>query len=154
MCANITLSFVVRPAVEADSKELGRLMSLLGFPVSQATMKDRLSRFLGSTETALVAATPTELLGAVTLHITPVLHRPTPVGRLTALVVDDRCRRRGVGRALVLAAEELFTRRGCALVEVTSNQRLSIAHLFYEQLGYERTSFRFGKVLHVQSPAP
>lgn len=45
------------------------------------------------------------LLGAITLHRMVVLHRAKPVGRITSLVVDPAARGRGLGRALVLAAE-------------------------------------------------
>jgi GNAT superfamily N-acetyltransferase len=83
----------------------------------------------------------------VTVHVTPVLHRPTPVGRLTALVVTERARHGGIGRALVAAAERLLAARGCALVEVTSNRRLTDAHAFYGRLGYDTTSLRFKKDL-------
>jgi len=85
------------------------------------------------------------LLGVLTLHITPVLHRAGPVGRLTMLVVDESARGEGIGRALVTAAEAYFAERGCALVEVTSNKRRTDAHAFYERLGYQGTSERFAK---------
>jgi hypothetical protein len=37
--------------------------------------------------------------------------------------------------------------RGCTIVEVISNRRFSDAHVFYEQLGYELTSYKFKKIL-------
>ena len=76
-----------------------------------------------------------------------VLHRPMPVGRITALVVDDSARGQGLGRALVAAAEAALAGSGCGILEITSNMRFAEAHAFYEHLGYERTSVRFAKVL-------
>jgi GNAT superfamily N-acetyltransferase len=76
-----------------------------------------------------------------------VLHRPKPVGRITALVVDAPVRGQGIGRALVAAAEEALARAGCGLLEITSHERLVDAHAFYERLGYQRTSVRLAKVL-------
>jgi GNAT superfamily N-acetyltransferase len=87
------------------------------------------------------------LAGLATLHQMLVLHRPRPVGRITALVVDLPLRGQGIGSALVAAAEATLTRGGCGLIEITSNVRLAEAHVFYERLGYERTSFRFAKVV-------
>jgi GNAT superfamily N-acetyltransferase len=89
----------------------------------------------------------------LTVHITPVLYRPTSVGRLTALVVAKQERGKGIGRALVDAAEQFFAERGCKLVEVTSNLRLADTHSFYKRLGYEATSLRFKKSLTQANPA-
>jgi len=47
----------------------------------------------------LIALRDNKPLGVLTVHITPVLHRPTPVGRLTALVVTESARGQGIGRA-------------------------------------------------------
>lgn len=141
---------VVRDVHAGDVPELVRLYAALGYPCTPDELASRLEGFLASGERALVAARssdPRALLGLLTLHVTPVLHRAGAVGRLTALVVDESARGQGVGRALVTAAEAWFATLGCVLVEVTSNRRRTDAHAFYERLGYEATSLRFGKTI-------
>ena len=140
-----SLSYEVRAATAADVPELARLLALLGYPTEEQVLAARLAAFAAAGEMALVADAGDRLLGAATIHVTPVLHRAGPVGRLTALVVDDETRGRGVGRALVTAAEAILSARGCVLIEVTSNRRRTDAHAFYERLGYVATSLRFGK---------
>lgn len=148
-------SFVVRRADSSDVNELARLFAALGYPVTAELLGDRFHAYSTAGEHAFVAEGNDALLGALTVHTTPVLHRPTYVGRITALIVDESARGRGVGRALVAAAEQHLAERGCALIEVTSNQRRADAHAFYETLGYERTSLRFAKPLPTTSrPAP
>jgi ribosomal protein S18 acetylase RimI-like enzyme len=141
----------VRDMMMSDAPEVARMLAMLGHQATPDIIAQRMVTFLASGERGLVAVAPPgdtgPLLGLVTLHITPVLHRPGPVGRLTALVVDESARGRGVGRALVEAAEAIFVARGCVLAEVTSNMRLTAAHGFYEKLGYASTSLRFGKTL-------
>jgi GNAT superfamily N-acetyltransferase len=145
-------SVTVRDIALADAPEVTRLLGILGYVWPEDVIAARISEFLLGNERALVASRGASepswpLLGVLTLHITPVLHRGGPVGRLTSLVVDEAARSQGVGRALVSAAEKYFAKRGCVLVEVTSNQKRSDAHAFYERLGYSMTSFRFAKTL-------
>lgn len=145
-------SIVVRDMAVTDAPEVARLLSMLGYSWTADEIALRLAAFLDGGERGLVAtrgrADPdAPLLGALTLHITPVLHRTGPVGRLTALVVDEAARGQGVGCALVEAAERHFVARGCVVVEVTSHKKRTDAHAFYARMGYEATSLRFGKPL-------
>jgi ribosomal protein S18 acetylase RimI-like enzyme len=140
------VSFVVRGGTPADAGGLARLIQELGYDVSPADVAARLPRLFDLGLPPLLADAG-QLIGCLTMGITAVLHRPRPVGRISMLVVAEAWRGRGVGRALVGAAEAYLAERGCGLIEVTSNVRRERAHAFYERLGYERTSFRFGKML-------
>lgn len=149
--------FQVRAARPEDAAALAGLLDELGFPAAAEVVVQRLAALERSGEATLVglddggATAGGGVQGFVTVHVTPVLHRPTPVGRMTALVVTSRARRRGLGRALVAAAEAYLAEAGCALVEVTSNRDLAGAHAFYGRLGYALTSYRFRKAL---TPTP
>lgn len=130
-----------------------RLLALLGHldaprdDEAEMRVRDHLARG----EQILVAVGGTgpvaPLLGVATLHVMPVVHRAGPIGRVTSLVVAEEARGKGIGRALVRAAESRLAERGCTTVEVTSNRSRGDAHRFYESIGYERTSYRFARVL-------
>jgi GNAT superfamily N-acetyltransferase len=146
----------IRFAQASDVAELGRLFTELGFPTAPGDLATRFAAFDRLGEQALVAVSTRRdeardvaagLLGLATLHATPVLHRAGLVGRVTALVVDPSARGQGIGRQLMAAAEAWAAARGCVLLEVTSNRRLTAAHAFYERLGYVSTSYRFAKEL-------
>lgn len=134
----------VRPARPADAAAIAALLAETRFAASEADIAARLPSL--KKEPPLVATRGT-VIGFLTWHVTPVLHRPKPVGRITMLQIADEERGRGVGRTLVDAACERLRAKGCGLVEVTSNADLSGAHAFYRKLGFERTSYRFAKGL-------
>jgi ribosomal protein S18 acetylase RimI-like enzyme len=140
-------SLRIRRADSVDGEALAPLLDELGFPSPADAIAERISSLSRSGEPVLVAKLGDEIVGVITWHVTNVLHRPHPVGRITTLVVAASARKKGVGRALVEAAEARLKQRGCGLVEVTSNMKLRAAHAFYRHLGFERTSYRFARPL-------
>ena len=139
---------LIRPATLSDAPELARLLTALGHPTTSSDVAARWDAWAAQRNTALVAERGDGTLAAMlTLHQTRVLHRPKPLGRITALVVDPPVRGQGVGRALVAAAEAALAAAGCGLIEVTSNVARADAHAFYRRLGYEQTSVRFSKIV-------
>lgn len=138
----------VRRATIDDSPEIARLLTELGYPAGAEEMRSRWPAWEAQGNIAMVASTDAGVLhGVGTLHVTRVLHRPKPVGRITALVVDESQRGRGVGSRIVRAAEVELRGEGCGLLEITSNTKRVDAHAFYERLGYEKTSVRLFKSL-------
>ena len=135
--------------VPSDAAALVPLLDALGYPTDPATIDARLRTLAAidpSTRT-LVAVVDGEVVGFATLHATPVLHRPTPVGRITGIAVLPSARGTGAGRALVAAAEDHFRALGCARLEVTSGVTHVPAYDFYRHLGYEDHGVRFAKSL-------
>ena len=138
---------LIRPALPADVPSLEPLLAAVGFPTDPSTIAHRLARLAGPADRALVAEVGGQIVGLLTAHLTPALHRPNSVGRVTLLSVAESAQRQGVGRALILAAERELSAAGCTIVEVISNRRFENAHKFYESLGYDFTSLKFKKVL-------
>lgn len=77
----------------------------------------------------LVAEADGVLLGVLSLHWTPLLHRDKPLGRITAFVVHEVARGQGIGSRLVAEAERVLQEVGCSAIEVT--RRTLGALLFY-----------------------
>lgn len=137
----------IREAKPGDAEAVAALLAELGYDVGAGDVRKRLAAIRKAGEPALVAERDRRPIACLSWHVTPVLHRPRPVGRITMLVVAESERGAGIGAALVAAAEQRLREAGCGLVEVTSNIKRMRAHGFYERLGYARTSYRFGREL-------
>jgi ribosomal protein S18 acetylase RimI-like enzyme len=137
----------LREARPADAPRLVELIRYLGHEIDEKAVRRNLTALRKSGETPLVATLGKAVVGMCGVGSRIVVHRPAPLGRITALVVAEEAQGHGIGRMLVDAAEEWMRKRGCKLVEVTSNDRRTAAHAFYRHLGYERTSIRFFKKL-------
>jgi ribosomal protein S18 acetylase RimI-like enzyme len=137
----------IREAKPGDADAIAALLDALGYDMRAADVRKRMTGLRRSGEPVLVADRGKQVVGCVSWHVTPVIHRPRPVGRITMLVVDEAARGQGIGTALVEAVEARLRKAGCGLVEVTSNMKRMRAHAFYDGLGYERTSYRFFKPL-------
>lgn len=153
-------SYYIRVATLDDSHQIAILMTALGHPSTNDQVRQNWRDFTTSGSIAYVAEsrngaagsktgseTGSAIVGVITVNRMTVLHRPTPVGRITALYVADDFRNQGIGRELVARAETDLKKLGCGIVEITSNFKLTKAHAFYEQLGYTQTSVRLVKTI-------
>jgi ribosomal protein S18 acetylase RimI-like enzyme len=139
----------IRDATPDDAEQLAPLLQALGYPTEPATLRLRLRDLIAEDPTGrvLIAVRGPEVVGFATLHGTPVLHRPTPVGRITGLAVGPGARGSGAGRLLVETAESHFRALGWARLEVTSGPTHQAAYDFYRHLGYQDHGVRFAKPL-------
>jgi len=137
----------LRDAKTGDAERIAELVHELGHEVTEKQVRKNLEALKKSGETPLVATLDKQVVGLCGVGRRVVIHRPAPLGRITALVVAGSAQGHGIGRILVEAAEDWMRKKGCKLVEVTSNDRRAAAHAFYLHLGYERSSIRFFKKL-------
>jgi ribosomal protein S18 acetylase RimI-like enzyme len=138
---------IVRDARLDDAEALVPLLATLGYPAEPDLIRARMSDLLRADPTGrlLVASVDGRLSGFAALHVTPVLHRSTGVGRITALAVLPSSQRVGVGRRLLETSEQHFAALGLERIEVTSGRSHERAYAFYRRLGYEDHGVRFAK---------
>jgi GNAT superfamily N-acetyltransferase len=137
---------LIRQATSDDAAALARLCTQLGYPAQAAQMPARLERLAADPNArAFVAVRGADVLGLTTLHLRYTLNHEAPIAQITLLVVDEDQRTRGVGRALVEAAEQWARERGAHRIVVTTQLSRTGAHAFYERVGYSHTGRRYGK---------
>ena len=140
----------IRLMTSADIPKALPLMGELGYPTNAGALTERFAAVIANPDDAVfVAEEEAGMSGLIACHSFEMLHRPGRLGRITALVVTEAARGRGVGRALVHAAEEHLRAHGSTKLEVTSAEQREGAHRFYASLGYAEQRVRF-----VKSPTP
>jgi GNAT superfamily N-acetyltransferase len=137
----------IRDARPEDSAAIADLLGQLGYPAAAEAVEPRLSGLRAAGDRLVVAELDGEVVGLADLHVSPSLEHDRPAAKLAALVVDERHRGAGVGRALVAAMEAEARARGCAVLFLTTAERRADAHAFYERVGLEYTGRRYAKTL-------
>ena|SRR5437773_481708 len=116
------MKVTIRPAAPEDAAAIAGCLTALGYGTSATLVAAKLSATADSSvDTALVAEYACAgIVGVVSVHLLPLFHAAGNLARLTALAVRPDHHRKGVGRALVAAAERFAWEHQCGRVEVTS----------------------------------
>src|SRR5919201_1769547 len=142
------MDLTIRDARPGDAHALAILLGQLGYPASARDVARRLERLNTSeADRLIVAELGGEVVGLASLHTSLSVEYDEPAAKLSAIVVDERYRRRGIGETLVAAMEAEARRGGCCLIFLTTAERRDDAHAFYRRLGFEDTGRRFAKRL-------
>ncbi len=146
--ANKTDRIILREAILDDAPMLARLMGVLGYPTTEAAMRDRLVAIGADADYyAIVAEFDGEVRGFAGLRRGLYFEADGTFVQLTALVVDDGFQGQGIGTALTEAAESWARAIGARAISLTSGHQRHAAHHFYERQGYRSTGVRFVKRL-------
>ena len=100
----------------------------------------------------VVAVDGDAVVGTLQLSFLPGLTRRGALrGQIEGVRVASSARSRGVGAAMLGWAVDEARRRGCALVQLTTDKARAEAHRFYERLGFVAT--HEGLKLHLPDPS-
>lgn len=130
-------SLQIRPAYEGDVERLAALTTQLGYPAAPPAMAERLRLLTGGFDhQVLVALVEGEVMGWAQVGRALSLESGEQA-ELLGLVVDEAWRGRGIGAALVAAAEAWALGRGLGRLRVRTNVTREATHRFYRRLGYQ-----------------
>ena len=129
----------LRAALAEDAAALADLVTRLGYRVTREDVLRRLGAIAGHADHLLLIAVEGERpIGFLHACVTQTLEHDLS-GEIRSLAVDEAYRSRGVGQALVDAAERWLRGVGLSRMRVRSNVKRTRAHRFYERLGYTIT---------------
>lgn len=140
----------IRPMTDADASEVASLSEQLGYPATAAQIVHRLGLVMEQPGNALFVAEDDEERVLGWIHVVGRVYLDSePFAQIGGVIVEERHRGQGAGRALLARAEEWARDRGYDELRLWSNVVRSGAHAFYERLGYEpvKTSYVFRKIL-------
>src|SRR5438874_11987300 len=138
----------IRAAEAVDIEALADLMTQLGYESRSYEMQMRMEEICANRNYAtLVALSKSKVYGMIGTYTCYTYEHNSPSGRILALVVSEKMRGRGVGHALIAAAEKELAQKNIPRVAVNTRFERKEAHEFYEKAGYKRNGFRFVKEL-------
>lgn len=131
----------VRKAARDDAEAITALIALIPGDADADTIAASLS---GRRGVNILVAERGGVIGVVAWSVIPTLQRGR-VGRITAIIVAEHERRSGVGRALFEATAAAMRKEGVTLIEAVSDIEIQNSHIFFRELGFQQTSYRFAR---------
>lgn len=146
------------PLRRATAADLAAIVALLAADQLGATRDsaDDLAPYLAAfaaidadpAQQLLVATSGGDVVGTMQLTVIPGLARRGALRlQIEAVRVHEAHRSTGLGGAMMRWAIDDARRRGCALVQLTSDKARVDAHRFYERLGFTRSHEGFKLLL-------
>ncbi|MBD2578258.1 GNAT family N-acetyltransferase [Oscillatoria sp. FACHB-1406] len=149
---NSVFSLKLRLATLPDADRISVLSDRLGYPTTEAQMRERLQVLLRHDDHAIYVATTEDDRAIAWIHVHRCYLAIEPTSAfILGLIVDEEYRGCGAGRRLVECGEQWGKERGCDRIVVRSNIIRPAAHRFYQHLGYAniKQSMVFAKDLSV-----
>lgn len=140
---------VVRKIAIDDATAICQICSQeMGYECAPALVKSKIEKLDSKRETVFVAEEESRVLGFIHVERYDVLYFES-MANILGLAVKKDFQKQGLGKALLLAAENWAQENGIHLMRLNSGINRTDAHGFYEHLGYvsEKEQKRFVKNL-------
>lgn len=137
---------VLRLAKPADAAALARVLSQIGgIKIDASSVAANLAavRKAGG---GMVLAEKGDLIGCCSWSVLLSIHRGR-IGRISAMIVEEKHRRMGIGTRLLHAVLTELAKTKCLVVEAMSDIDLKNSHNFFRSTGFDQTSYRFVRKL-------
>jgi ribosomal protein S18 acetylase RimI-like enzyme len=135
----------IRRAAAGDANDLSTLLAQLRRGPKDSAIAANLAQ-LRKAGGDLVIADLGGPVGCCAWAAVPTLQHGR-VGRITLLLVDRKHRRRGIGTALLAAADKALIKAKCRQVEAMSDVMIDNAHGFFRAMKFEQASYRFVRTI-------
>ena len=118
----------------------------LGYQCDKTLVAERISQLESDREAVFVAELDGKVVGFIHVEKYNTLYFEM-MANILGIAVSSKCRRKGIGAALLDRAEQWAEEKDIALMRLNSGSTRKGAHEFYKSLGYknEKNQLRFVK---------
>ena len=137
----------IRPVTRDDSEDVCRICcDDLGYQCDKYLVSERISQLDPSREAVFVAIADGKVVGYIHVERYNTLYFES-MANILGLAVSGKCRKMGVGKALLEQAEKWAIDNEINLMRLNTSTARSGAHDFYKHMGYisENKQLRFIK---------
>ena len=140
---------LIRAAESKDIPSLKKLLQQLGYQTDLENLQQHIN-VAHNDLNMLVAELEKEVCGVIVINFITPVHENGLWALISALVIDESLRGAGIGQKLLVASEQIARNKKCSQIELSSSERRTRAHNFYEGNGYKEVRKRFVKLLSDQ----
>lgn len=143
---------LIRDFIVSDISCLTTLTKELGYPTTEAEMRERMAKIVSNENYRTIVAVNNEgIVGYCGMFLYDCWEHNEQVMRIEVLVVSSDARRLGVGKRLIESAEVWALEKGVKIISLNSGNReeRESAHKFYPRLGFEARSTGYSKTLYL-----
>ncbi|KDM91306.1 GNAT family N-acetyltransferase [Photobacterium galatheae] len=133
----------IRPAKSSDGQGISQLLAQLGYTVDPKRVEQMVYVADSDSEEIAVAEMNDQPVGVISVVYFDYFPTAERYARVTALVVESDYRNQGIGSELLAYARQSAIEQGCACLEVTSAESREGVGQFYQNAGFQRTSFKY-----------
>jgi hypothetical protein len=137
----------IRTVVKEDAEDVCRICcDDLGYQCDKYLVGERIQQLDKNREAVFVAILDEKVVGYIHVEKYNTLYFET-MANILGLAVSGKCRKMGIGKALVEQAENWASENEITLMRLNSGSARSDAHKFYRALGYgsDKDQIRFVK---------
>lgn len=138
------MTSTIRKPVSSDLNSISNLLNQLGYNPQIDQIKESIDSDSGEIYIVEESGIVIGLMSLIYFDYFPTTRK---ICRITAIVVDEKQRSKGIGLKLIEFAQSESKNRNCVGLEVTTSTERHETHSFYEKLRFTKTSFRYYKSL-------
>ncbi|MGX9419039.1 GNAT family N-acetyltransferase [Vibrio sp. WJH972] len=133
----------IREAVKSDAGVLSGLLVQLGYDTDASTIDAFLSSSTNDHSNVYVGVLEGHVVAVMSILFFDYFPSGKRFCRITALVVDDSMRGKGVGSTLIEYAKSKAIAEKCSILELTTSLSRVQTQRYYERIGFEKTSYKY-----------
>ncbi|MEH6457611.1 MAG: GNAT family N-acetyltransferase [Cocleimonas sp.] len=134
---------IIRKARKEDANSVSYLLKQLGYDTALLSVEEMLLNLSTDNNEIYVCELKEQIIAVMSIIFFDYFPSAQKLCRITALIVDEENRGSGIGSKLINFAKSVALSKKCSVLEVTTSLEREQTQKYYEDIGFEKTSYKY-----------